>query len=137
MSNDNEFAAKQVDTDFRKDTATVVLKFSDDQGGASVTTLPQSSLPMLLAALHDKLARGPVTPIDGQSLRQGQNVAVQGFQLQNDAGGGGRVLLYLRLPEQDDRGVTLPWVLTPADVDALVNYFRPTRLAQEPTTPLA
>jgi hypothetical protein len=63
MSNDNEFPAKQVNTDFRKETATVVLKFSDDHGAESVVTLPQSSLPMLLAALHDKLEQGPVTPI--------------------------------------------------------------------------
>jgi hypothetical protein len=82
MSNDNEFPAKQVNTDFRKETATVVLKFSDDHGAESVVTLPQSSLPMLLAALHDKLEQGPVTPIDGQSLKRPQNIVIHGFQLQ-------------------------------------------------------
>lgn len=99
--------------------------FEDQAGSRRAVVLPRPMIPPLISLLQSKTEAGSVTPINRGSVVPGQSFAVAGFQPIRSPDGSVAILFYLTLPDQDDRGVTLPVSLTPAEARDLALALNP------------
>jgi hypothetical protein len=103
----------------------ISLTFEDKDGAHRSVTLRRSSIPSLISLLQNKIEAGSVTPINPGSLFVGQSFALEAFQASRKPDGSARILFFVRLPDQNNRGVTLPLDLTPAEAADLVKSLNP------------
>jgi hypothetical protein len=99
--------------------------FEDKDGAHRSVALRRSSLPPLLSLLQSKIEAGSVTPINPASLFAGQSFSLEAFQVFRNQDGSARILFFVRLPDQNNRGVTMPLDLTPLESADLVKHLNP------------
>lgn len=104
--------------------SSVTLNFENKDGALRSVTLPRSRIPPLLSLLQTKIEAGSVTPINPGSLFAGQSFALEAYQVFRNPDGSARLLFFVRLPDQQDRGVTMPVDLTAVEVAELVNLLK-------------
>jgi hypothetical protein len=104
----------------RDGAQTIDLVFESGAGERREVTLRRSSIPGLISLLQSKVEAGSVTPINTGSLFVGQSFALEAFQPFRNPDGSARILFFLRLPDQNDRGVTMPLDLSPEEAADLV-----------------
>jgi hypothetical protein len=117
MNNDNHFEVIEIETTERGNSLDII--FSNEERQRREVSLKRSRIPQFLAALQGKIEDSSVTPINRASFQEGQDFALEGFQAQLHSSGAAQLLFFVRLPDQNNRGVTVPLHLTPDDRLAL------------------
>jgi hypothetical protein len=114
-----EFIADQLEVAGSDDGTRVLLVFSrDDTSETREVVLRKSWLPQLLNMVRPHIDPSSAVPIDKNSLRPGQDFALQGWECKRVPGGGARLVLYIDLPDQG-RVTTVPMTLDKTDVERL------------------
>jgi hypothetical protein len=93
----------------------VRLIFENKDVARRSVTLRRSSIPSLISLLQTKIEAGSVTPIRPDSVFVGQSFAIDAFQTIRKPDGSMQLVFFLRLPDENNRGVTFPVNLTPAE----------------------
>lgn len=114
---DPQFVVKEVD--FADSPSFIEVIFSNQAGERRAVNLPRPNIPQLLLRLQSKIEDKSVIPINQASFQPGANFALDGFQAKLNPDGSAELLLFVRLPDQNGRGVTIPLGLTPEDILSL------------------
>jgi hypothetical protein len=104
---------------------TITLIFENPAGQRRPATLLRSRIPLLLSFLQSRIEVGSVTPIPPGAPFAGQRFALQGYQVSRNADQSARIILYVQLPDEGDRGVTIPLDLTPEEARQLAKGLCP------------
>ncbi len=104
---------------------TITLAFQNQAGERRPVTLPRSKIPLLLSLLQSRTEAGSATPIRPGSLFVGQRFALQGYHVSRNPDQSAQIIFYVRLPDENDRGVTVPLDLSPEEARELANALCP------------
>lgn len=99
-------------------TNRVRISFERDGRETVRVILDQTRLLRLLSALHEKIERGPLTPISFDRLRPDRSIAVKGVSVKKNLDGSAQISL---LAEFEDRVVMVPFTLPPEGVADLID----------------
>ena len=119
----DDFLVEAIETTETAETITLI--FQNRAGERRSATLPRSRLPPLLSLLQSKTEVGSVTPIRPGSLFVGQRFALQGYHIVRNADQSAQIIFYVRLPDEGDRGVTVPLDLTAEEARELAKALCP------------
>jgi hypothetical protein len=104
---ENPFLLDGVEVEY-EDPSVVTICFVGKDGERRPVTFRRSNLPPLITLLKSKIEVGSVTPINSGSLVPGQRFAIEGIQPISKPDGSAQIVFWIRLPDDNNRGVTLP-----------------------------
>jgi hypothetical protein len=115
-----EMPLRPDEADISADGEDVVLDFRSDAGESRSVVLARQWLPGLIARLMHQIGPDEAVPTE---LQVGARFAVQGWQVARQSDGARRLDVIINLPDQD-RVVTIPLDLAPADVQSLIDQLK-------------
>jgi hypothetical protein len=104
---------------------TITLIFENQAGERRPVTLLRSRIPLLLSFLQSRIEVGSVTPTRPGSPFADQRFALQGYHVSRNADQSAQIIFYVRLPDEGDRGLTVPLDLTPQEARELAKALCP------------
>jgi hypothetical protein len=114
----------QVETNRDEARGVVQIRFTNTGTGRNLTVeFLQSTIPTLLAELQKEVLPGAIVPIDAASLRPGASIQAQGFQI-GPRGADALLTIFASLPDQGNRGVTIPMMVDRKGGEQLVRMLK-------------
>jgi hypothetical protein len=99
------------------------LIFEGESGERRAVNLARPMIPSLITLLQSRTEAGSVTPINRGSVFEGQRFALQAYRVIPQTDGSAQIVFYLKLPDQNNRGVTFPLDLTPEEARDLAKVL--------------
>jgi hypothetical protein len=116
---DDDFLLEGVEVE-REDTTAVTICFVGKTGERRPVAFRRSNIPSLITLLQSKVEAGSVVPINTGSLFPGQSFALEGIQPVSKPDGSLQIVFWVRLPDDGNRGVTMPVDLSEEDRLSLI-----------------
>ena len=122
MISDGDFEPDDVQFQTSDDGTSVRLIFIRDNGEHQAVVLRRNHLVLLVVEAQKHLSPQDAVPIDRDSLGSGTTIRLAGYQFsprESELG----LTLFVELPDQKNRGVTIPLSLSRKDSEAIMEQL--------------
>jgi hypothetical protein len=100
----------------------ITLTFTDNADRECALRLERAQLAAYVALLVKEVEADQVVPIDQDSLRIGEDIEIQGWQVEKHTGGARCLVLFAHLPDQR-RTVSIPLTMYRDEVTDLIDQL--------------